>query len=160
MNQRRHAKAFPLAATLVIVALAICFVTFAVKALTVKYQVVQAGSKIKQYEHELNALALSNQSLQTTKDRLTSPTELKKKFDADYFKGRLIEINETFVYTVGRPGNIARTLPTATPVAPVPGASTRPSRSVPAVVSQPAASRSPKATVAAANVLIGREDRR
>jgi hypothetical protein len=139
MNQRRHAKAFPLAATLVILALAICFVTFAIKALMVKYQVVQGGTKIKQLERELGALALSNQSLQTAKARLISPPELKRKLDSGFFKG-LLEIKENYVITVGRPGNIART---------------------PAlIVPPPPASRPPKNAVAAANVIIGREDRR
>jgi len=143
MNQRRHAKAFPLAATLVIVALAICFVTFAVKALMVKYQVVQGGTKIKQYERELNALELNNQSLQTTKDCLTSVAELKKKYEAGFFKN-LIPITENSIIFVGRPATISRAKSTNNLVPPPPA---------------PPASRTPKNAVAA-NVIIGREDGR
>jgi hypothetical protein len=102
MNQRRHAKAFPLAATLIIIALAICFVTFAIKALMVKYQLVQGGSKIKELERELTALALSNQSLQTKKERLISAPELKKQLEIGHLKG-LVPIKDGSVIPVMPP---------------------------------------------------------
>ena len=132
MNQRRHAKAFPLVATLVTIALAICFVTFAVKALMVKYQVLQGGSKIKQLEHEVAALAVNNQALLAEKAQLTSATELKKKFLAGFFKDLLV-IKDNAVIPVGR---VAAAKPPS---------------------DLPTASRLPEAAVAAANVTVGRE---
>jgi hypothetical protein len=99
-NKRRHAQAFPLAATLIGVAIAVCLSVFAIKALTVKYQVIQGGNKLKQLERELSAVAVKNEGLQTQKDRLTSAPALVKAMEKGVIK--LVKIEEKHVINVGR----------------------------------------------------------
>lgn len=101
MNKRRHAKSFPLAATIIIIAVAICGVTFAIKALSVKYQVIQGGNKLKQIERELAELNVKNEALQTRKDLLTSPPRLQEAINKGILG--LMKIDEKFVVNVGRP---------------------------------------------------------
>jgi cell division protein FtsL len=100
-NKRRHAQAFPLAATLIGVAIAVCIAVFAIKALTVKYQLIQGGEKLKRLERELASAAVKNEALQTQKDLLTSPPNLAKALE----KGgiNLVKIDEKYVVNVGRP---------------------------------------------------------
>jgi len=100
-NKRRHAQAFPLAATLIGVAIAVCIAVFAIKALTVKYQLIQGGEKLKRLERELASAVVKNEALQTQKDLLTSPPNLAKAVE----KGatNLMKIDEKYVVNVGRP---------------------------------------------------------
>ena len=100
-NKRRHAQAFPLAATLIGVAIAVCIAVFAIKALTVKYQLIQGGEKLKRLERDLASANVKNEALQTQKDLLTSPPNLAKALE----KGgiNLVKIDEKFVVNVGRP---------------------------------------------------------
>ena len=99
-NKRRHAQAFPLAATVIGIAIAICFAVFGIKALTVKYQVMQGGEKLKQMERELANLAVKNESLQTRKDWLTSPPQLAKARENGLLP--LKEIDEKYIINAGR----------------------------------------------------------
>ena len=105
MNKRRHAKSFPLAATIIIVAVAVCTVTFLVKALMVKYQVVEGGNKLKRLERELSELTVKSEALQTRKDMLTSPPRLKTAIDTGVLN--LNAIDEKFVVNVGRRVKVA-----------------------------------------------------
>jgi hypothetical protein len=99
-NKRRHAQAFPLAATLIGVAIAVCLTVFAIKALTVKYQVIQGGNKLKQLERELTAIASKNEGLQTKKELLISPPALAKALERGVIK--LNKIEDKNVVYVGR----------------------------------------------------------
>lgn len=100
-NKRRHAQAFPLAATLIGVAIAVCIAVFAIKALTVKYQLIQGGDKLKRLEGELATVLVKNEALQTQKDLLISPPNLAKALEKGVIK--LSKIDEKYVVNVGRP---------------------------------------------------------
>jgi hypothetical protein len=100
-NKRRHAQAFPLAATLIGVAIAVCIAVFAIKALTVKYQLIQGGEKLKRLEREFASVTVKNESLQTQKDRLISPPNLIKALQTGFIT--LAKIDEKYVVNVGRP---------------------------------------------------------
>ena len=110
-NKRRHAQAFPLAATLIGVAIAVCLSVFAIKALTVKYQVIQGGNKLKQLERELSAVAVKNEVLQTQKDRLVSTPALAKALEKGVIK--LTKIEEKDVIYVGRTPKVPMAKPLA-----------------------------------------------
>jgi hypothetical protein len=99
-NKRRHAQAFPLAATLIGSAIAICFAVFGIKALTVKYQLMQGGNKLKELEREMASLSTKIESLQTRKDWLTSPPQLAKALENQLVN--LVAIDEKFVIPVGQ----------------------------------------------------------
>ena len=99
-NQRRHAQAFPLAATLIGVAIAVCIAVFAIKALTVKYQLIQGGEKLKRLEREFASVVVKNEALQTQKDLLTSPPNLAKALEKGVIN--LVKIDEKYVVNVGR----------------------------------------------------------
>jgi hypothetical protein len=99
-NKRRHAQAFPLAATLIGVAIAVCIAVFAIKALTVKYQLIQGGEKLKRLERELASVLVKNEALQTQKDTLTSPPSLAKALEKGVIN--LTKIDEKYVVNVGR----------------------------------------------------------
>ena len=100
-NKRRHAQAFPLAATLIGVAIAVCIAVFAIKALTVKYQLIQGGEKLKRLEREFASVMVKNEALQTQKDRLISPPNLIKALETGFIA--LAKIDEKYVVNVGRP---------------------------------------------------------
>jgi hypothetical protein len=100
-NKRRHAQAFPLAATLIGVAIAVCIAVFAIKALTVKYQLIQGGEKLKRLEREFAAVANKNESLQAKKDLLISAPNLTKALETGAIK--LVKIDDRLVVNVGRP---------------------------------------------------------
>jgi len=100
-NQRRHAQAFPLAATLIGVSIAVCIAVFAIKALTVKYQLIQGGEKLKRLERDLASMTVQNESLQTAKDKLISPPVLQRALDSGFIK--LVRIEDKYVVNVGRP---------------------------------------------------------
>ena len=99
-NKRRHAQAFPLTATLIGLAVAACLTVFAVKALTVKYQVIQGGDKMKRLENELFQLTVQNEDFQTQKDLLTSPPALQKAMDSGLIS--LQKIDGKYVVSIGR----------------------------------------------------------
>ena len=99
-NKRRHAQAVPLAAILIGVAVAVCVAVFAIKALTVKYQLIQGGDKLKQLERELASVNVKNESLQTQKDLLISPPSLAKALEKGVIK--LVKIDDKYVVPVGR----------------------------------------------------------
>ncbi len=101
MNKRRRQKSFPLAAILLLIAVAIFVVSFATRALMVKYQVIQGAAKLKSIERDLAEINVKNEALQTRKDLLTSPPKLQTAIN----KGILgvIKIDEKFVVNVGRP---------------------------------------------------------
>lgn len=100
-NKRRHAQAFPLAATLIGVAIAVCIAVFAIKALTVKYQLIQGGEKLKRLEREYASVVVKNEALQTQKDLLISPPNLAKALEKGVIG--LVKIDEKYVVNVGRP---------------------------------------------------------
>ena len=100
-NKRRHAQAFPLAATLIGVAIAVCIAVFAIKALTVKYQLIQGGEKLKRLERELASALVKNEALQTQKELLISPPNLVKALEKGVIN--LAKIDEKFVVYAGRP---------------------------------------------------------
>ena len=100
-NKRRHAQAFPLAATLIGVAIAVCIAVFAIKALTVKYQLIQGGEKLKRLEREFASVVVKNEALQTQKDLLISPPNLIKALERGVID--LAKIDEKYVVNVGRP---------------------------------------------------------
>jgi hypothetical protein len=104
-NKRRHAQAFPLTATLIGLAVAACLTIFAIKALTVKYQVIQGGDKLKRLEKELAELTIKNEDFQTEKDRLTSPPALIKAMESGLIA--LQKIDDKFVVTIGREKKLA-----------------------------------------------------
>jgi hypothetical protein len=99
-NKRRHAQAFPVAATLIGVAIAVCIAVFAIKALTVKYQIIQGGEKLKRLERELASVVVQNESLQTQKDMLISVPSLTKALATRVID--LVKIDEKYVVNVGR----------------------------------------------------------
>jgi hypothetical protein len=99
-NKRRHAQAFPVAATLIGVAIAVCIAVFAIKALTVKYQIIQGGEKLKRVERELSSVVVQNESLQTQKDMLVSVPSLTKALATGVID--LVKIDEKYVVNVGR----------------------------------------------------------
>jgi cell division protein FtsL len=101
-NKRRHAQAFPLAATLIGVAIAVCIAVFAIKALTVKYQLIQGGEKLKRLERELTSVSVKNEAFQTQKDLLISPPNLAKALEKGVIND-LEKIDEKYVINVGRP---------------------------------------------------------
>ena len=100
-NKRRHAQAFPLTATLIGVAIAVCLAVFAIKALTVKYQVIQGGEKLKRLERELDEYSVKNEALQTDKHKLIAPQELVKHQANGSLK--LQKIEEKSLIHVGQP---------------------------------------------------------
>jgi cell division protein FtsL len=100
-NKRRHAQAFPLTATLIGVAIAVCLAVFAIKALTVKYQVIQGGEKLKRLERELEEYTVKNEALQTQKHKMIAPQELAK-FQANGAL-KLVKIEEKNLVHVGQP---------------------------------------------------------
>jgi hypothetical protein len=100
-NKRRHAQAFPLAATLIGVAIAVCIAVFAIKALTVKYQLIQGGEKLKRIEREYASIMVQNEALQAKKDQLISPLNLGKALETGFIT--LAKIEEKYVVNVGRP---------------------------------------------------------
>ena len=100
-NKRRHAQAFPLTATLIGVAIAVCLAVFAIKALTVKYQVIQGGEKLKRLERELEEYTVKNEALQTEKHKMIAPQVLAK-FQANGTL-KLMKIEEKSLIHVGQP---------------------------------------------------------
>jgi hypothetical protein len=100
-NKRRHAQAIPLTAILIGVAIAVCIAVFAIKALTVKYQLIQGGEKLKRLERELASAIVKNEALQTQKDLLISPPSLAKALEKGVIN--LVKIDEKYVVNVGRP---------------------------------------------------------
>ena len=99
-NKRRHAQAVPLAAILIGAAIAVCIAVFSIKALTVKYQLIQGGEKLKQLERELASVNVKNEALQTQKDLLISPPNLAKALEKGLIK--LVKIDDKNVLPVGR----------------------------------------------------------
>jgi len=100
-NQRKHAPVFPLAATLIGIAMAVCVVSFFVKALLVRHQVIQDGERIKRLEHAVTEMNAKNESLLARKNELTSVDSLKNALRNDFLKLR--KIDERFVVNVTQP---------------------------------------------------------
>ncbi len=100
-NQHKHAQAFPLAATLIGIAMAICVVSFFVKALLVRHQVVQGGDRIKHLERALAEVNAKNEAFLSKKNDLTSVPALRAAMASGFLK--LQAIDERFVITVAQP---------------------------------------------------------
>jgi len=100
-NARKHAPVFPLAATLIGIAMAVCVVSFFVKALLVRHQVIQDGERIKRLERQLAEYNAKNESLQARKNELTSVGALQHALTNDFLKLR--KIDERFVVNVTQP---------------------------------------------------------
>jgi hypothetical protein len=100
-NQRKHAPVFPLAATIIWIAVAACVVTFFVKALLVRHQVMQDGERIKRLERQLAEINAKNESLQSKKYDLISVPALRKAMASGFLK--LLPIDESTVRSVVPP---------------------------------------------------------
>ena len=100
-NQRKNAPAFPLVATLIGIAMAICFVSFVVKALLVHHQVVQDGERIKRLERSLQEVNAKNEAFLSKKNDLISVPALRGAMASGFLK--LAPIDERFVINVAQP---------------------------------------------------------
>ena len=114
-NKRRHAQAFPLTATLIGLAVAACLTVFAIKALTVKYQVIQGGDKLKRLEKELAELTIKNEDFQTEKDRLTSPPALLKGIESGLISLQAVDDKYVVPVPVRVPVKLTVTTPATVP---------------------------------------------
>jgi hypothetical protein len=100
-NQRKHAPVFPLAATIIGIGIAVCVVSFFVKALLVRHQVVQDGERIKRLERQVAEVTAKNESLLAKKNELISVPALRLAMDRGFLK--LQAIDERFVINVAQP---------------------------------------------------------
>lgn len=100
-NQHKHAPVFPLAFTIIGVAVAVCIVSFLVKALLVRHQVIQDGDRIKRLERALAEITAKNESLLARKNEIVSVPALKAAMDRGFLK--LQPIDNQFVRNVTTP---------------------------------------------------------
>ena len=97
-NQRRYAQAVPIAYICIFVAVLICAATFGIRVLMLKQQLKQGGEQLAGLRKKINAANISNESLRTKKEQLTSITALKKAIADGVIKLKLIE--DAFVVSV------------------------------------------------------------
>jgi hypothetical protein len=100
-NQHKHAPVFPLAFTIIGVAVAVCIVSFLVKALLVRHQVMQDGERIKRLERTLGEITAKNESLLARKNELTSVPALEAALKNGFLK--LQPVHNQFVRNVSVP---------------------------------------------------------
>jgi hypothetical protein len=100
-NQHKHTPVFPLAATLIGLGMAICVVSFFVKALLVRHQVMQDGERIKRLERSLAEVTAKNEAFLAKKNELISVPALKNAIASGFLK--LQPIDERYVRNVAQP---------------------------------------------------------
>ncbi len=81
--------------------MAVCVVSFFVKALLVRHQVIQDGDRIKRLERDVTEFTAKNESLLAKKNELISVAALQKAMNNDFL--RLRKIDERFVVNVTLP---------------------------------------------------------
>ena len=97
-NQRKYAQAVPIAYICIFVAVLICAATFGIRVLMLKQQLKQGGEQLAAMRKHINAANISNESLRTKKEQITSITALKKAIADGVIKLKPIE--DSFVVNV------------------------------------------------------------